>query len=109
MADFFKGLSSGQKYEIKRKLGEGGQGTVALVENKKNGKMYAAKWYKSTTSSEQRQLPCKIVSLLCANVNKNLLRPSTKFIWTGRLTSPHVQLIHFVHKITGMQTTNIVP
>ena len=62
MADYFKGLSSGQKYEVVKKLGEGGQGTVALVENRKNGKIYAAKWYKpSTSSNEQRGCLEKLV------------------------------------------------
>jgi serine/threonine protein kinase len=56
MADYFTGLSSGHKYEVLQILGEGGQGTVALVENRGNGKLYAAKWYKpSRVTNEQRQ------------------------------------------------------
>ena len=78
MADYFKGISSSQKYEIVKKLGEGGQGTVALVENKKNGKRYAAKWYNSSTiNNEQQQRLEKLVSRGCPVAPDK----GIKFIW----------------------------
>ena len=55
MAEYFKGLSSGQRYEIIKKLGEGGQGTVVLTENKDTKKMFAAKWYKSSTANDEQR------------------------------------------------------
>lgn len=78
MADYFKGFSSGQKYEIVRKLGEGGQGTVVLVETKEDKKMYAAKWYKpSTVSGEQQQRLEMLVSRGCPIAPDK----GIKFIW----------------------------
>jgi DNA-binding helix-hairpin-helix protein with protein kinase domain len=78
MADFFTGAASGTKYEILRKLGEGGQGTVTLVENKQNGKMYAAKWYKAANSgAEQRRHLEVLVSRGCPAAPDTGIR----FIW----------------------------
>ncbi|MDR2078189.1 MAG: hypothetical protein LBP74_00525 [Treponema sp.] len=76
MGEFFRGVTSGIKYEIIRKLGEGGQGTVALVENKQTGKMYAAKWYKAA-SAEQRQRLEVLVSGGCPAAPDR----GIKFIW----------------------------
>jgi serine/threonine protein kinase len=84
MNDYFKGISSGQKYEIEKKLGEGGQGTVVQVKNKDNGKIYAAKWYKSsTTSSEQRQRMEVLVSRGCPIAPDK----GIKFIWPIEMIS----------------------
>jgi len=84
MADFFRGISSGQKYEIIKKLGEGGQGTVVQVKNKINGKMYAAKWYNSDTATdEQRQRMEVLVSRGCPIAPDK----GIKYIWPIELIS----------------------
>jgi serine/threonine protein kinase len=76
MGDFFRGVTSGIKYEILRKLGEGGQGTVVLVENKQNGKMYAAKWYKAAEAEQRRRLEILVSGGCPVAPDKGV-----KFIW----------------------------
>jgi serine/threonine protein kinase len=84
MIEFFEGLTSGLKYEILRRLGEGGQGTVALVQNMQNKKMYAAKWYKPSTATEdQRQRLEVLVSRGCPIAPDK----GIKFIWPIELIS----------------------
>ncbi|MCL2720596.1 MAG: hypothetical protein FWD47_04580 [Treponema sp.] len=83
MADFFKGISSGQKYEMLRKLGAGGQGTVIQVKNK-DGKQYAAKWYKpSTVNTDQRDRITKLISRGCPIAPDK----GIKFIWPIEMIS----------------------
>jgi DNA-binding helix-hairpin-helix protein with protein kinase domain len=91
MADFFTGTTSGIKYEILRKLGEGGQGIVALVQNRQNGKMYAAKWYKAANAGpEQRQRLEVLVSRGCPIAPDK----GIKFIWP-------VEIIRYDSSKTG--------
>jgi len=78
MTDYFIGVSSGLKYEMLKVLGEGGQGTVIQVKNKENGKLYAAKWYKtSTTNDDQRKRMEVLVSRGCPVAPDK----GIKFIW----------------------------
>ena len=84
MTDFFLGISSGQKYEIIKKLGEGGQGTVVQVKSNKDGKIYAAKWYKSSAANNEQR---KRVEVLITRGCPIAPDKGIKFIWPIEIIS----------------------
>jgi len=79
MAEFSKGakipLKIGGQATVKKKLGEGGQGAVYLVENA--GKDYALKWYHKQPSE-------KFLKNLANNISKG--KPNDAFLWPEILT-----------------------
>jgi serine/threonine protein kinase len=79
MEDFQKGtkipLKIGGEAVVDKKLGEGGQGAVYLVEY--SGKQFALKWY-------TKQPPKKFVDNLENNISKG--KPNEAFLWPEILT-----------------------
>ena len=79
-------LANGGVIEIMAKLGEGGQGTVYLIDC--SGQEYALKWYKSTYLKDLNKRNRQGRKYFKENIEKNISRgsPNDKFLWPVAIT-----------------------